>query len=120
MIVGDLSGAVLDCSVEALLIRHLAVNYEKGRKQEALTEECEIHASISPMTARDLKRFPEGQLAEGTVLIITPTELFTVRTSTCQIADVVRYKGIDYQISTVNDWFDLGGFYEAVGTRLPR
>jgi hypothetical protein len=120
MIVSGLAEAVLDCSVPALLIRHQGVNLEKGLKQESLTEEKDIHASISPMTGKDLKRMAQGQLAEGSVLIITTTELFTVRTSACQTADVVRYNNVDYQISMVNDWFDLGGFYEAIGTRLPR
>jgi len=116
----DLSSAVIDCTVCATLCRFSSTALEKGRKQEPIREEKEILASISPLTARDLKRFPEGQLAEGTILIITTEELHTVSSSKCQIADEVIYKDTCYQISTVNDWYDLGGFYEAIGTRLKR
>jgi len=119
-VLNDLSDAVLDCAVEALVTRHVSVSMVKGRKRDPRVEQFCVQASISPITGPDLKRLGEGQLAEGTVLIITPTELLTVLTSTCRQADVLRYRDTDYQISTVKDWFDLGGFYECVGTRLTR
>ena len=116
----DLSDAVLDCSVPVIVTRHRAVARDKGRKLASLVEQFQIHASISPMTGADLQRLPEGQRAEGAVLIITPDKLHTVDTSECNVADTVNYNDIDYQISMVNDWSELGNFYEAVGTRLQR
>ncbi len=120
MSLNDLSCAVISCAVLVTVTRHMAVARDKGRKLDPLSEEFEILASISPMTGADLQRLPEGQRAEGTVLIITPEKLLTVDASECRIADRVNYLGIDYQVSQVNDWSDLGNFYEVIGTRLQR
>lgn len=116
----DLSCAVLDCSVEVTVTRHVSVALDKGRKTSARTEKFKTSASISPMTGQDLKRLGEGQMVEGSVLIISVVELFTAKSSECRIADRVEYRGIDYQISKVNDWSDLGNFYECVGIRSDR
>ena len=116
----DLSDAVLQCSVEAVVTRHVSVGLEKGRKKDPRVEQFCVDAAITPMTGQDLKRLPEGQMVEGSVLIITPTELKTENSSACRIADRLDYRGVTYQISMVNDWFDAGGFYECFGTRLDR
>ncbi len=120
MLLNDLSCAVLQCSVPVKVTRHTSVMRDKGRKQEPLTDELEVLASITPIDAATLQRLPEGQRADGMVLIITTELLFTVETSECNIADQVHYNGIDYQVSQVKDWFQMGGFYECTGTRLQR
>lgn len=116
----DLSDAVEECSVDVLITRSLSVSVSDGRKSSPRTEDLPWRASVTPITGQDLKRLGLGQLVSGTMLIITGKELFTAQSSPCKLADVMTYKGIRYQIGVVNDWDDLGGFYECVGTRLDR
>jgi hypothetical protein len=106
--------------MEVVVTRHVSVALDKGRKADPRVEKLQVDASITPITGQDLKRLGELQRVEGTMLIITPSELFTAKSSPCRIADELHYKGIDYQISMVNDWYDMGGFYECVGTRKQR
>jgi hypothetical protein len=116
----DLTDAVLDCAVPAIVTRNRTTGLSKGRKTTPLVTRFEILASISPLTAADLERLSEGQKSGGEILIITPCELFTSSSSECRIADELSYQGNDYQISVVKDWHDLGGFYECMGTRVQR
>lgn len=118
----DLTDAIIDCAVKGPVIvtRTLSVSTDHGRKAGATTEEFPITAAITPLTGQDLRRLSNGFTVEGTHLILTPTELFTSKSSSCQIPDKVSHKGNDYQISKVLDWSEQGGFYECVGTRLNR
>ena len=116
----DLSDAILDCSVKVEVTRHLSVALDKGRKTDARTETLTIDASVTPITGKDMRRLGEGQITEGSILIITPTELLTSKSSECRIPDQIQYRDADYQIDIVKDWFDQGGFFECVGLRLNR
>lgn len=116
----DLSDAIQECSVPVEVTRHVSVAIDNGRKVDPRTEALSIDASITPITGQDLKRLGEGQLVEGSILIITETELFTAKSSICRIADRLRWHGANYQISIVKDWSDQGNFFECVGTRLDR
>ena len=118
----DLTDAIIDCKVKGPVIvtRTLSVATDHGRKAGTTTEELTIIAAITPITGQDLKRLGSGFVAEGTHLIITPTELLTSKSSTCQIPDVVANKKNRYQISRVLDWSGQGNFYECVGTSLQR
>ena len=116
----DLSDAVLQCSEEVDLTRHVSVSMEKGMKADPRTERFKLQASITPITGEDLKRLGENQRVEGTILIITPTRLLNAESSSCRIADMLHWHGADYQVGTVKDWSFHGGFYECVGTRRQR
>lgn len=120
MILGDLSDAITECSVDAIVTRHVSVGLIDGRKVDPRVERFSVKASITPITGKDIRRLGEGQISSGSKLIITPRELFTVKSSDCRIADVLEYKGVSYQISVAKDWYDLGGFYECVGTQVER
>lgn len=118
--IADLTDAIGECSVRVTVTRHLSVGFDKGRKVDPRTKEIAASVSITPLTGNDLKRLGEGQLVSGSKLIISPVELFTAKSSVCRIADVLHYRGLDYQISVVKDWLDLGGFFECVGMRINR
>ena len=116
-----LADAVIDCSEEYEVTRHVSVAMEKGRKADPITETLIIDAAITPITGQDMKRIGEGGFkVEGSILIITPNQLFTSKSSTCRLADHVHWQGADYQVSIVKDWSIQGGFYECVGTRIDR
>lgn len=118
----DLTDAIIDCAVKGPVIvtRTKSVSTDHGRKADSVTEEIPIVAAITPITGQDIRRLGSGFVAEGTHLILTETELFTSKSSSCQVPDVVNHKEIDYQISKVLDWSEQGNFYECVGTRINR
>lgn len=117
----EMAEAVEDCSFTVDVTRFGEPLVAKGRKvAEGETENLRITAMIAPMSQAELRRFPEGSKVEGSVLIISTTQLRTVQTSEFETADHVLYNGITYQIQSVNDWNDLGGFYEMMGERLDR
>ncbi len=121
MMLNDLSDAVLSCSTTAKVIRHLPTALSKGRKLEKSKKfEFEIQASITPISARELFRTPEGQRRDGKVKIISNTQLQTARVNECRQADVVCQNDKRYEIDLVKDWFDIGGFFEMEGTQLDR
>ena len=117
---GDLTDAIIDCAVEGPVIvtRVVGIAIERGRKGETTTEEFPITASITPIAGQDIRRLGSGFSAEGTHLILTPTKLFTAKSSSHQMPDIVDHKDNRYQISKVLDWFEQGGFYECVGTEI--
>lgn len=114
----DLTDAVEECADDIIVTRHVSVALNKGRKASARTERFKARATITPLTGQDIRRLSEGTNVEGTHLIICTSELKTSKSSPCEIADEIAHKGSNYQIGIVKDWFDLGGFYECVGTRL--
>ncbi len=113
----SLASAVKSCSKKYVVKRHLSVGVLHGRKADPRTENVKVDAAITPITGRDLQRLGGGHRVEGTLLILSIQELFTSDSSVCSIADTIIWKGVDYQIKTVLDWDDQGGFWECVGTR---
>lgn len=118
-IAGDLSGAVLDCSVPLIAIRFTAVAPVNGRVVAKPEEDrLNFEGSFQPLSDRELRQLPEGQRNEGRSKIYTPFELKTVETSASKIPDRVLYKGVTYKVVKVNDWIDLGGYFKTEVVRM--
>lgn len=117
----DLSDAVLSCSLPIMVKRFSSPPVVKGRKQgKPLCREFRMMASVQPMSQKQLARLPEGTRAEGAVAVYSKQPLRTVRQSDARQADEFCYNGVDYQVQSVDDWFDLGGYYMMTATRLDR
>lgn len=117
----DLSCAVLACAVPIEVTRHREAPIIKGRKQETdAVETFTIQATVQPLDARELQRLPEGQRTEGAVKLWAVEKLHTAETSLCRVADRFEYREVDYQVDSIEDWFDLGGYYKMTATRLER
>ena len=121
MILDDLGCAVDEMSAPVKLTRYKPALVVKGRKLGDDEESTiEVMAQVSPATARDLKRLPEGMRTDGAVRIISTTKMHTAEVSECKRPDVMTSNGIRYSIRTVHDWYQLGGFYEMFGEQLSR
>lgn len=117
----DLSDAVLSCSLPIQVTRWKSAPISKGRKQaRSACHQFQVLASVQPMSQKALQRLPEGTQAEGTVIVYAKERLFTVRTSEGKQADEFCYNGVTYQIHSVEDWMDLGGYYAMVAVRLDK
>ena len=118
---GDLSGAVLSCSTPVTVTRFSAPQIVKGRKVgKPVQETFSILASVQPAGQQQLRRLPEGTRTEGAVVVFAVERLRTENIETGEQADHILSNGVDYQVETVDDWFDLGGFYEIMATRVDR
>jgi hypothetical protein len=121
--INDLSSAIMACAVTITVTRHLPSPVEYGSVSgKAPKKVFDIQASVQPLGVkekqRELQMMPEGMRNSGLVKVFTVCELFTVKTSTCQIPDRFDYRGVTYQVQGVDDWFDLGGYYQIIATRM--
>lgn len=63
-----------------------------------------ITASVQPITGQELLNFPENQRVRQPIRLFTEAELKTVSQENKTEADIVIRGGINYIISTVEDW----------------
>lgn len=63
-----------------------------------------ITASVQPITGQELLNFPENQRVRQPIRLFTETELKTVSQANVTESDIVIRGGINYIISTVEDW----------------
>ena len=112
---------IADAGVDVEIIRFQSSPVVKGRVVQAPIEErfC-TRASVQPMNAKELQLLPEGLRNAGATVVYTTCELLTVETSACKTPDRMVYRGVTYQIHSVEDWFDLGGYYRCVAVRMDR
>lgn len=112
---------IADAGVDVQVTRFLESAVVKGRVVEApLQNTFCIRASIQPVNARELMLLPEGMRNAGAMAVYTTCELFTVQTSECKTPDRLTYRGVEYQIHSVEDWFHLGGYYRCIAVRTDR
>ncbi len=60
--------------------------------------------SVQPITGQELLNFPENQRVRQPIRIFTETELKTISQKDNTEQDIVIRGGINYTISTVEDW----------------
>lgn len=77
-----------------------------------------IQASIQPVSGRDLLRLPEGLRTQQLVCIYTDTALQTALAPSGNQADVVAYKGQDFECQTILDWSDSGDFFKVIAQKI--
>lgn len=72
-----------------------------------------IQASVLPMDGRELERLPEGMRGDRQLLVVyTTTELQTQRNGF--EPDIIEIDGNDYEVQTVKNWSQLGGYWKAI------
>lgn len=117
----DMTDVILECSVCITVTRYAAPTVVNGRVT-AQTEDgqFQISASVTPLPSKERELLPEGIKAKGAKLVISPEELYTVRTEDNIPADEFDYQGVTYLIHSTSDWYDLGRFYAYVAVRKDR
>jgi hypothetical protein len=75
---------------------------------------------VTPLPSKEREALPEGIKAKGAKLVISPEQLYTVRTEDNIPADEFEYQGVTYLIHSSSDWYDLGRFYAYVAVRKDR
>lgn len=77
---------------------------------------------ITPLTARDIKMVPEGDVNESLRAFYTATQIFTTNAnaavdSTGGSSDVLVWRGQQYRVIGVKHYEDYG-YYKAIGTAI--
>lgn len=89
-----------------------------GRYAQLVPNTFSIRASIQPVTGADILRLPVGLRQDNTICIYTATPLRTAVAPGGNEADVVIYQGLQFEVSTVFDWSESGGFVKAWAKKL--
>lgn len=91
-----------------------------GRAPEIDLPDVPLVGVVSPTRAKDLLRLPEGVIVNGSITVITQTDLSPGSNRNGRPADKIRWRGDIYVVSVVDDFQEFGqGFTVAVCTLLP-
>jgi len=89
-----------------------------GRWQEQRKDELTITASVQPATAKDLEDVEEGRRTRENIKLFTQTELRTADVDGRWQPDVVEFEDVDYEVHSVTNWGDVGGYYKAIASKV--
>jgi hypothetical protein len=120
-----LTDAIAGASISVLLRRPPSGYYdEKGRwKERERFPDVEFMASVQPLRPNELVDLPENRRTRAAIKLYTETLLKTVSVDEKVQPDIVipqsgQFKNVEFQVDSVIDWSDLGGYYKALATKL--
>lgn len=114
---GYLEDAILDLAIPTTVLRpgkgkH---NIETGYWEHQSIEEVCIKAVIQNATANDLQQVPEGRHMEETIKIYTLDPLYAKRDQ--RQPDVILWHNGEFEIHSVTNQNQYGGFYKSIGVK---
>jgi hypothetical protein len=89
-----------------------------GRFTAPSVSTFQINASIQPTAGRDLMRLPEGLRTQELISVWSLTPLQTASAPASNQADIISYGGLNYQVQTVLDWSESGGFGKYIAQKV--
>lgn len=114
----DVSRALSRLTVALTVTRPGLGSYgNDGRWSEVAGSTFPINASVQQMRPEEMLRLAEGQRAEATRKVYTTTLLKPADVAAGTRADRFTYLGDTWEVLSVGDWDDLGGYYKAIVTR---
>ena len=99
--------SIIEMFDETLTLSRVSTTYTqdtRGAVVPAGRTSTSFVASVQPITGRELLNFPENQRVRQPIRIFTETELKTVDQNNKTTQDIVIRGGIEYLVSTVEDW----------------
>lgn len=110
----DISDIIDDFAIALTAQRFGAGSVTDGRYTADTTPDTvNFTGSVTPASAKDLLRLPEGRRTEIVIRIITKTELLLLPQ-----ADVVTYNGTQWEVQKVDDWANVPTFYDCLAIEL--
>jgi hypothetical protein len=91
---------------------------EHGRYQPQPIDEITITASVQPATPKDLEDVEEGRRTRENIKLYTQTELKTASVSDARQPDVIEFDDEEYEVHSVTNWGDVGGYYKAMASKV--
>lgn len=101
--------------------RHAAGSYVNGNYTVgAVTTFTADPIVVHIATGKEMLRLPEGVRTRKAVAVYTKQPLQTASAPGGNDADVVLYGSERFEVQTLEDWYDNGGFYKAIATKEGR
>lgn len=113
----DVSIAIDGLDVTVTITRYNAGSYVEGRWVEGSTSTFDVKGSLQVLRPEEMLRLEEGQRLEATRKFYTKTKLQSAEVAAGTRADRFDYLGDTYEVLSVGDWNDLGGYYKIIVTR---
>jgi len=91
---------------------------QHGRWQEQQKDELTVTASVQPASAKDLEDVDEGRRTKENIKVYTQTLLKTASVSDIRQPDIIEWEGIEYEVHSVTNWGEVGGYYKALASKV--
>lgn len=113
----DVSGALSGLTVALTITRAGVGSYTAGRWSEAASSSVSVNACIQMLSPKEMLNLPEGQREIAKRKLYTETLLKAADVSAGTRADEFTYEGETWEVLSVGDWDDLGGYYKVIVTK---
>ena len=111
----------IDCFATPITVRRTnqATVFVNGLSvvQTDVDEFCVDVVSVQPMVGRERLVLPELIRDRELLKMYSPCNLQSVNVEGKVRADRLDYKGQQYVVQSVEDWFDHGGYYKVVAVK---
>jgi hypothetical protein len=98
--------------------RSVAGTRSKGVYTPGARSSVAVTMAVQPMTARELQVQPEGLRERQLLKCYATSELRPASQTGGTDGDRFTYRGATYEVTSVSDWSDEGGFWRAVAARV--
>ncbi len=114
------AGSIINNVSESMTLRRkIAGSYDSsGKYIEGSYSDIIITGSIQPASQRDLEMLAEGRRISEGMKLYTTTDLKTASPSTGVNADIIIYRGREFEVVAVRNWYQTTEFYKAILKRL--
>lgn len=111
-----LGSVVQALAFEALTVQRRTVAYSAGVASPSVPDTMTVPASVTMSSGKEIQRLPEGRRALAAITIYSTAELLVDDVAAGVLADVVTWRGIEYEAVRVEDWSDFG-YWLVIATR---
>lgn len=100
------------------IVRFSAGGYdEHGRWKDGQSETLRVTASVQPTKPKEKMELPENRRSSAAITLHSLEKIDTVSVGGKKQPDIVRWIGEEYEIASVEDWTEHGGFYKAIAVK---
>lgn len=114
----DLRPTIQRLGRDYTVTRRGAVTRVDGRASVADGSTLTIRAVITPGSAGDVQRLPEGARIDNSIRVLSTTELQTVDVAAQRVADRISYGGSTWEVLVSDGWGVQGMFCDAVAIQV--
>ena len=110
-----LSGTIRRLANAECPVERRSGSYVDGRWVAGAPERFSVLASVQPLGGASLLRLSEGQRSREQIVVFTETALRIADASTAIPADLVTWRGHQYEVQTVEGW---DSFWRCVAAKV--
>lgn len=100
------------------ITRKTGGSYVNGVWTPAADATSSARASVQPLIGAELQRLPEGQRTGEVYKLYTATQLYAASETLARDADLITWRGAQYQVEIVEVWSRSSLYYKAIIRRV--